>query len=240
LLNRIKNLVTEPEQHIRGMRRNAVIRRNYSNIILASNYDEIIPMEISDRRFNVAPRQEDAIQLEYEDIVTIGTELAGFSDYLHSYEVDQKIVKKVLLSEARAQLINLSETTVSLFFHAVTAGDLVYFTQYLDSSIKSDLEGIRYHDYALVVNRWVDSVGTETNVSRSELRTCYQYLQNITISATKFSRMCKKYGFDMKPIRIGGTVSRGIRGVKWYLSEEEQAHQAEERANNVIEFKGQA
>jgi len=239
LLNRIKNLVTEPEQHIRGMRQNASIRRNYSNIILASNYDEIIPMEISDRRFNVAPRQEVPIQLEYDDIVQLGAELPEFSNYLHSYEVDHKAVKKVLLSEARAQLINLSETTVSLFFHSVINGNLAYFTQYLDSGVKSDLEGIRYHDYALVVNRWINTVGGETNVSRAELRTCYQFLQNVTISTTKFSRMCAKYALDIKPIRIDANVSRGLYGLQWQLSDDELAHHKEQKTSNVISFKEQ-
>jgi len=237
LLNRIKNLVTEPEQHIRGMRQNAVIQRNYSNIILASNYDEIIPMEISDRRFNVAPRQETAIQFEYDDIVQLGTELSEFSNYLHSYEVNHKAVKRVLLSAAREQLINLSETTVSLFFHSIINGDLAYFTQYLDSGVKSDLEGIRYHDYALVVNRWINSVGDSTNVSRAELRTCYQFLQNVTISTTKFSRMCAKYALDMKPIRIDGNVSRGIYGMQWLLSDNELAHHKEQKTSNVVSLK---
>ena len=221
LLNRIKNLVTEPEQHIRGMRQNATICRNYSNVVLASNYDEIIPMEVSDRRFNVAPRQETPIQLEYDDIVQINNELPEFSNYLHSFEVDHKAVKKVLLSKAREQLINLSETTVSLFFHSILNGNLLYFTQYLDSSIKPDLEGIRYHDYALVVNRWIKTVGEETNVSRAELRTCYQFLQNTVISTTKFSRMCDKYSLQIKPVRVDNVVCRGLYGVKWQLSDEE-------------------
>lgn len=234
LLNRIKNLITEPEQHIRGMRRNAVIRRNYSNIILASNYDEIIPMEVSDRRFNVAPRQEKAIQLEYDDIVNIKSELPAFGDYLHSYQVDQKAVKRVLLSTAREKLIEVSETTIDSFFKAVNQGNLVYFTQYLDNSLKADLEGIRYHDYAIVVNRWIESIGKECNVSRNELRTCYQYLQGSSISATKFNKMCIRHGYDMVPVRIDGQVTRGLYGVKWYLSEEEQEQHKERASSNVV------
>jgi len=240
LLNRIKNLITEPEQHIRGMRRNAVVRRNYSNIILASNYDDIIPLEVSDRRFNVAPRQEKSIQLEYDDIIVIQSELSGFSNFLHSYQVDQKAVKKVLLSAARDQLITVSETTIDTFFRAVRDGDLAYFTQYLDDSVKANMEGIRYHDYALVVKRWMSSVGEEINISRNELHTCYQFLQctgNLSISATKFNKMCAKYGFHMKPVRIGESTARGIRGMRWYLSEEELEHHKDEAGSNVISFK---
>ena len=237
LLNRIKNLVTEQEQHIRAMRRNAVIRRNYSNIILASNYDEIIPMEVSDRRFNVAPRQEKPIQLEYDDISCIATELAAFGDYLHSYQVDQKAVKRVLLSTARENLIKISETTIASFFAAIHEGDLSYFTQYLDNSVKADIEGIRYHDYALVVGRWIKEANHESNVSRNELRTCYQFLQNATISATKFTKMCARYGFDMKPVRIDNTVTRGIYGVLWQLPEEELELFKEQAASNVVHIK---
>jgi hypothetical protein len=237
LLNRIKNLVTEPEQHIRGMRRNAVIRRNYSNIILASNYDEIIPMEISDRRFNVAPRQERPIQLEFDDIVRIESELTEFADYLHGYQVDTKKVRKVLLSVAREQLITLSETTITTFFKAIKEGDLAYFTQYIDNSVKSDLEGIRYHDYALIVKRWISTVGKDTNISRNELRTCYQFLQNASISATKFTRMCSKHGFVMIPIRIEGKVARGISGIHWHLSKAELEAQQEQAQDNVISMR---
>jgi hypothetical protein len=237
LLNRIKNLVTEPSQHIRGMRKNAVTRSNYSNIILASNYDEIISMEVSDRRFNVAPRQETPLQLESDDILQVHTELPAFSDYLHSYAVDNQKVRQVLLSEARDALIKLGETTITAFFHSLTSGDLAYFTQYMDNSIKSDLEGIRYHDYALVVNRWIKSVGGVTNVARTELRTCYQFLQNATISTTKFSRMCAKYGLDMRPVRIDNTTTRGIYGVRWLLSDDELANHTEQETTNVVSFK---
>jgi len=237
LLNRIKNLVTEPEQHIRGMRRNAVGLPNYSNIILASNYDEIIPMEVSDRRFNVAPRQEKSLQLDYDDLVRIEGELPEFSNFLHSYKVDNQAVKKVLLSAARDQLIKLSETTVDAFFHAFNTGNLSYFTQYLDNSVKADLEGIRYHDYKLVVGRWIESAGTESNVSRTEMRTCYQFLQGNSISATKFSRMAAKYGHEMVPVRIDGQVTRGIRGVLWEISDEEREYHHEEKTSKVVQLK---
>ena len=238
LLNRIKNLVTEPEQHIRGMRRNAVTRSNYSNVILGSNYDEIIPLEVSDRRFNVAPRQEKPIQLDYDDIITIESELSAFANFLHGYAVDAKQVKKVMLSEARTQLIELSSTTVDCFFHAITNGDLSYFTQYVDNSIKPDLEGIRYHDYITVIKRWIAYDATEgCHVTRDELRICYQYLQGASISASKFSRMCKRYGLHMVPVRIDADVRRGVPSVPWYLSDEERLYLKETERTNVVAFR---
>lgn len=239
LLNRIKNLITEPEQHIRAMRRNAVVRQNYSNIILASNYDEIIPLDRTDRRFNVAPRQEYPIQLEYEDIVCIRTELQAFANYLHTYVVDHQAVRSVLLSEAREHLIKLSETTVDSFFLAVKHGNLEYFTQYLDSTVRSDLEGMRYHDFALAVRRWLKHANEVTAVSRSELHACYQYLQNTSISTTKFSRMAAKYGLVMEPVRIDGQLTRGINDLVWKVSESELELHRSTESDKVVRLRKQ-
>lgn len=234
LLSRIKNLITEPEQHIRGMRRNAVIRKNHSNIILASNHDEIISLEISDRRFNVAPRQEHPIDLSYDDISAIQSELPDFANYLHSYEVDAKKVQAVLLSEARFKLIKLSETTIDALFHCIRLSELEYFTQFLDSGLKTDIEGIRYHDYARIVHNWIQHVDTPLNISRDDLRTCYQYLQNVTISTTKFSRICAKYGLDIKPVYIDGRTLRGIKHMNWKLSAEEREYHKEPKDTGVV------
>lgn len=236
LLNRIKNLITEPVQHIRGMRANAVIRPNYSNIILASNYDDIIPLDATDRRFNVAPRQEEPIQLEYENIVRISEELSDFANFLHSFSISQERARKVLITDARARLIALSETTVDSFFLAIRNGDLSYFAQYLDNEIKSDIEGVRYHDFAQVLKRWMAHANSECNVSRNELRICYQFLQNTSISTTKFSRMVAKYNIDIAPVRIKDSVTRGIRGMIWAISEEDLELYKAQDTPNVIDF----
>lgn len=234
LFNRLKNLITEPVQHIRGMRANAIPRNNFSNIILASNYDEIIPLTETDRRFNVAPRQEMPISLTHEDIDCISKELPAFANFLSSVSVSETEVTKIILTEARDRLVDVSRTTIDDFFLAVRDGDLSYFTSYLDQSIKSDVEGVRYHDYALAVKRWVDSVGTECHIPRNELRSCYQYLQNTTISATKFNRICRKYDIQSVPIRIGGQVFRGIHRHRWHLAEEEVAALREQEESNVV------
>ena len=236
LLNRIKNLITEPEQHIRAMRTNAVTRRSYTNIILASNYDEIIPLDTSDRRFNVAPRQEVPLQLEYSDIVCIAQELPDMANFLHSVDADRERASQVLCSDARAKLIKLSETTVDSFFLAIRSGDLDYFIQFLSSGPKADTEGLRAHDYGLVVRRWVDNANGLLNVSRDELRTAYQYLQNVNISATKFSRMMAKYNISVEPVRVDGELTRGIPNHVWHLDADQAEALREDPKSNVVRF----
>ena len=223
ILNRVKNLVTEPRQHIRGMRRNAITRDSYTNIILASNHDEIIRIEDKDRRFNVAPRQETPLPLDYDDIVRIGAELPGFATFLNSYAVSERDVRQVLMNEDRQKLVDLSLTTLDKFFHATRDGDLSYFTQFLTTSITTDVEGLKYHDFARIVLGWVSGSNEPTNVARDDLRIVYQFLQQAKVSPTKFSRMANKYNLDVKPININGNIVRGLHDHIWHLDQAEKA-----------------
>lgn len=237
LLNRIKNLITETDQHIRGMRRNPITCPNFTNVILASNYDESLVLEASDRRFNVAPRQEQPIQLEAEDISVIGDELSEFADYLLSYEAVAEQAHSILLNEARAALIELSRTTVDQFFLAIRTGDLSYFTQFLSSTLMATSEGMRYHDYAVAVKRWLSEVNEPGNTGRDELRSVYQYLQNTSISASKFSRMAGKYGLSFQPVRINGELTRGLHQHTWHLNEEEVEQWKEVTSDKVVSIR---
>ena len=237
LLNRIKNLITETDQHIRGMRRNAFTCPNFTNVILASNYDEIIVLEASDRRFNVAPRQERPIQLEAEDLAAIRDELPELADYLLSLEVSEERAHSILLNDARAALIELSRTTVDQFFLAIRNGDLSYFTQFLSSTLMNTSEGMRYHDYAIAVKRWLSEANEPGNTGRDELRSVYQYLQNTSISASKFSRMAGKYGLTFQPVRINGELTRGLHQHIWHLAEEEVEQWKEEVSDKVVSIR---
>ena len=226
LLDRVKTLITEPTQHIRAMRRNPTLRDSFTNVILASNYDEIIKLEESDRRFNVAPRQETPILLEYADIDAIAEELGQFAAYLQAQQVSEREVRTVMRSDARQQLINLSKTTLDQFFQAVRNGDLSYFTQYLaPSNSMNNFDTLAYPQFQAAVNRWASSLGTECKVTRTELQDCYNYLQGSRTSPTKFSRMCSKYGLSVKPVRDGENVVRGME-ITWNLDEDElELHQ---------------
>jgi hypothetical protein len=96
---------------------------------------------------------------------------------------------------------------------------------------------MRYHDFALAVKRWLKHANEVTSVPRSELHMCYQYLQNTSISTTKFSRMAAKYGLTMEPIRVDGQVTRGLRDVVWKLNEEELELHKDVESDKVIQLR---
>ncbi len=220
-LDRIKNLITEPAQYIRAMRTNPVLRDSFTNVVLATNHKEIIQIEESDRRFNIAPRQETPIRLDYDDILTIREELEEFADYLALYEVNERDVRTVISTQARQDLIELSKTSIDLFFEAIKKGDLGYFTQYLLANVTDVLS---YQPFSKIVLSWVqhDDPLNHSKVSREELHVCYNYLQGSgATSPAKFSRICNKHGVHIKPMNVDGRTIRGIH-VDWQLSVEER------------------
>lgn len=232
-INRLKNLITEDHLNIRRMRTNPINLPNYTNVILASNHDEIIPLSITDRRFNVAPRQETPLMLEYEDIVRIGEELSDFASHLKGRQVDEKTIKRILDNDARMNLIELSKTSIDHLFQAIHKGDLEYFIQFLKSGSSAEEDYIKYQ---IVIDEWIANAGEKSHVTREQLRTCYQYIQSARIGPAKFSRLCAKYHLHMRNIRIGEKIVKGINDFVWQLSDE--LKDSHEKADNVVSIKG--
>jgi len=107
----------------------------------------------------------------------------------------------------------------------------------LSSTLMATSEGMRYHDYAVAVKRWLSEVNEPGNTGRDELRSVYQYLQNTSISASKFSRMAGKYGLSFQPVRINGELTRGLHQHTWHLNEEEVEQWKEVTSDKVISIR---
>ena len=220
-LNKLKNLITEEELVVRAMRTNPITVKSYTNCIFASNQHDSVPIEESDRRMNVPARQETPLKITQTEVVGIKSELQEFTNYLVSYSENIERAKKVRLTEAREQLIQAGRTTVASFFSAISTGNIDYFNQFLQDKTPSDTSGLNYIAFQEVVRAWDKVAGTPSNVSRDDLKICYEYLQmtNGIISPTKFSRMCAKYGLNIEPIRIDSGVTRGIVQHVWKITE---------------------
>ena len=79
--------------------------------------------------------------------------------------------------------------------------------------------------------------GDASHVTRAELQACYQYLQNTSVSTTKFSRMAAKYGLTMVPIRVDGQLTRGLADVQWQLSDEERELHKEAASDKIVQLR---
>lgn len=216
-LNKLKNLITERIQVIRAMRANPVLKPIYCNLIFASNQHDIVPIDPSDRRFNVAPRQESPLEISAQEVDRIIVELQEFANYLYSYAVEEERVHAVLLNDARQQLINLSETSVEAFFHAVIMGDLGYFTQFLRTA-PPDNPLSNYLAYERLIRTWIvqslSGLNESRKIPRDDLATAYSYLQNTTVTPSKFTRMCNLHHLDVKNARLNGYLIKAAT-VAW-------------------------
>lgn len=225
-VNKLKNMITEGEQVIRAMRSNPYTAPSFNNLVFASNQVDMIPLEASDRRFNVAPRQEESIAITNEEVKQISRELQRFADMLMSHQVDSVAACTIMHTKAREALISMGETTVASFFNAIRTGNLGYFCQFIRTQVPKDHTGISYIDFKDTVTGWIDSVDKQSTVSRDQLMTCYAYMQGLNElpSPTKFNRMCSRYGVRIESVKADDDEAP-VRGcfVEWTLSDEDKA-----------------
>lgn len=207
--NKLKNLVTEEHIMIRRMRSNAVQRRFYANIILATNHPDPIPLGHLDRRFHVAPPQEHPIQITQQEVESIKEELPMFAAYLRRYQVNAKAVNTIRDTDARKRMIEAGQTSVQRIFDALVKGNLDFFMQFIQE--KAPLEdGIAYSNFHRAVKRWAANFETEMLVTFDEIRNVYYHLQGQKKQDIKFQRMLDINRVNMVRRRVNGKPQRGI------------------------------
>lgn len=175
-LNRIKNMITEERQDIRGMRANAVQVRNFTNLIFTSNDYDSLSISQTDRRFNIAPRQENPLKLTGEDIDQIAKELPAFASFLAGYAIDMQKAHTALNNDAKMALRAASQDSVEQFFQAVVDGDLEYFIEAIESGTPAPNRLIAFAAYQNTMREWLRSIGTKHVVSSAQLYAAYEYL----------------------------------------------------------------
>ncbi|MCK4815257.1 hypothetical protein KA005_05770, partial [bacterium] len=181
-----------------------------NNIIIASNHADPIPMDINDRRFNVPPAQENMINITQADITLIHKELEHFAIYLKEFQVDTHKANRVLDNEAKKKMILAGMTSHDAFFQALRDGNLNYFTQYIREKAPLSPDN-SYIEFERAIKRWTANTGTQIIVTRDELSSTYQYLQQSkSVSPTKFSRMCTINRLDIKSYKTDGKTVQGI------------------------------
>lgn len=212
-VNKLKVLITEHELSSRAMRQNAVTVRNYTNIIIATNHPDPLPIAENDRRINVAPAQEHKLLISLGEVKKIEKELEQFASYLQHYVVNENLVRGVMMSEAREIMIEAAQSSTDAFFYHIRTGNLPWFASFLAES--PDARLVFEHQQAINVLRdWAnqaiavyDEQGSDIKMTRDEIRKMYCLLTASTISPTKFSRMCTIHRVNLKRARGDGDVA---------------------------------
>lgn len=221
-MNKIKNLITEPIGQIRIKNVSNVQRENHLNLLFTSNEYDSIHLDMNDRRFKVAPRQEQKIEYTKEDVEGLELILQDITNYLVGYPVNEEKARSIIDNKARSALIEASQTSLDEFIEIIKNGDLDKLLSYSGEFALSVHESYksRYED---LLNTWQHGIGVEQYIPTTDLRVAYNYLFNTDMGFVRFGKVLASKSITITDHRIGKQVLRCVP-VKWVCKSLEIQH----------------
>ena len=232
MADKLKNQITEPTITIRGMRSNQVEVESYTNYLFLTNRVDAVNIETGDRRYNIAPKQEEKLLDKFPGISKqldsgkLEKELYHFAGALKTYKVDSHLAKTAINNLAKEQMRNVSMSVFEEFCQHLKDGKLSYFTDILDINTATVLHANEIEAAQRLVKSWIAKAADEYAVIPMEhLRTVFhvQTEQNPRLSQREFSKRMSRNGIETERKRpIGASRDANqIRGVvtTWQLNE---------------------
>lgn len=213
---KLKNLIVEPRISIRRMYTHSYEVENFSNMIFASNKDEPVTLDPSDRRFNVGGYQEKRLSISEHEVTTlIPGEIEDFYHYLMSRTANRQIARTDLKNEAKMQLIDISQKAREKVSYAIKTGDLEFFWAEMPAKEPTAnafefLKYQQYRDLLVQITKDVAKGNTETKLTREDLMVLYNFcVEGMPKSAGKFTAVLKHHRIFLSQIWAGKNA-RGI------------------------------
>jgi len=219
-IEKMKIAITDEYIQIEGKHRDRFNGRNCCSFLFATNRHHGVVLSKDDRRFNVAPRQEQKISETkwwpgYESLKrTITGELQEFVWYLKQYQVDQGKIGSVIENDPKRVLQSLSKSNAEDFFEAISAGDIQWIR---DNLVERDgyNAGERFVEMGMIVH----TIAAGTSVSMRDLCTIYNYVNHKNLTVGAFGKLAAAYLPKPKAIRSAGERFWGI-DVKWQVEDD--------------------
>jgi hypothetical protein len=228
IVNKLKNLITEPKGTIRMMGREQQDSKLYINWIFFSNDDDAIPVQDGDRRFNICPRQETPLIQKYPELLEQSQlinmcrqEVPYFSAFLQHYQTDMMATIIPIENQAKQEMKEAARDAVDMFVDALINGNLDYFVPILDE--KPKLVG---EDYVLAAQNLMKAIirdftpNTEQILFVAEIRILYNVLCGKAENEHRFGKILARHGFKASLYRRGQIVKRGCK-VIWVEGQNE-------------------
>lgn len=225
-LNKLKNMITEPYLEIRAMQTNPYQARNYTNFLFFSNDYDSLAIDPSDRRVNVAPRQEKKIHLTLEDVETIRTERLAFAGFLLSYKADLQLAQTALNNTAKSVLREASQDTVEQMCQAIADGNLAYFMAEIEEGF-AGIDVVSWTNFQQTMRRWLEGANNTSVAKRGDIANAYNYLiapSNSSMGKKKFGRMLSHKNL-IDGVHRCAVAKKAVRGyrVEWKATDEQLA-----------------
>ena len=214
-IEKIKIAITDEHVQIEGKGQDRINGRNNCSFLFASNRLHAVVLSKNDRRFNVAPRQEQKIQSAtwwpgYKQIrKMIESELQEFVWYLKRFKVDESLIGKVIDNAPKRLLQALSLTNAEDFFEAINKGNLGWLR---DSLVRQD--GYGSGEKHIEMQSLIKHFESAELVSTKDLCRLYNYINHKNLTVNAFGKMAAGLLAKPKSIRAGADVSWGIK-VAW-------------------------
>tara|TARA_R110002072_G_scaffold90912_2_gene203156 strand:+ start:4084 stop:6585 length:2502 start_codon:yes stop_codon:yes gene_type:complete len=228
--DKLKNAITENTMTIRAMRSNQIEMPNYTNFIFLTNRMDAVKIEEGDRRYNIAPRQEQKLEHVYPEVVDgiddIEKELHKFAALLKSFKVNKQLVRTPISNSAKAQMAQVTMSVMEEFFAAVRHGNLSFFMDILDIELTNVLQGAEITTAQRLVKQWVaESQWPHSVIPMEHMRTVYGVLTDDRISQREFQKKAERCGIVKERKRLHNALrnSTPVTGVitKWKLDSEQ-------------------
>jgi len=222
----IKSLITEPYVTARKMRTDPVNVRSFSNCLMFSNQHGPQKIEPTDRRFNVAPRQETPINRAYptfhEDVDDIlPLELLPFMKFVNTYNCDLKMASLALNNNAKQRMYKVTENTSEAFALALRDGDLDYFIQnVLEYEPIDMMDDLVTKAAKQIIKAWLNQPEGFQGAHTSEVLTVYNA---ITGNKSRLDKMKKNLGYygiksPAHNVRLYKNINKTGWKIKWKLT----------------------
>ena len=220
IADKLKNAITENTMTIRAMRSNQVEMPNYTNFIFLTNRMDAVKIEEGDRRYNIAPRQEQKLEHVYPEVIDgiddISAELHKFAALLRNYKVNKQLVRTPIANNAKAQMAQVTMSVMEEFFAAVRHGKLSVFLDILDISVTNVMQGQEITTAQRFVKQWVaESQWPHSVIPMEHLRVVYGVLTDDRLSQREFQKKAARCGVIKTQKRVYGSSKQenSVRGV---------------------------
>ena len=222
MAEKLKHEITEPNLTIRAMRTDQISQPSFTNFLFLTNRHDAITMEQDDRRYTIAPRQEQSLIEKYPDFLDnldlIKQELPTFANILKSWQYSKRLAESSMNNEAKGLMRQNSMSVVEEFINAVKQGDLYYFLPILDIETNNIMNPSSINAAKKYVKSWIaDSTVQPTTVNTATLNLIYSTLTEEKISIVRFGKTLSKFGLIQTQKRVQGEILRG-HTVEWALN----------------------
>ncbi len=220
MADKLKHQITEPTLTIRAMRTNQIELPSYTNFIFLTNRADAVKIEDSDRRYNVAPRQETKLEVAHPNLLTnleaLEHELYIVSGVLDKFKVDARMAHTALENDAKKEMKEVSMSILEEFANAIRTRNLEYFADVLDIPLTNTFDAGGISTAQRYVKDWLARSDEQQVIPLAHFKVVYDALTDSrnTISQREFSKRMSRLSIKTARKRVSKDRSAGIpRGV---------------------------